>query len=609
MMTRAEMAPNCRTAITTREMATEVHYIRMRGLPFRASDDDIRAFFKSARTSPTPYVNILQVSVEYGADGRPTGEALMQVASQADSEKAMEFHRHMLGTRYVELKRCPRPDVPFHHTGECKVLGPLDPTGASGPEKRSRSTSPGTTRKLSRSQDKLPGAVTGADGALEEGRAGIRGGAAVIDESKRVYVGNLPQEPDVCDSSVGTFINQAMHQSSLVDSSGFCVESVWLNPLKQFAFVQLRSDKEATAALGLDGITWMGTALRINRPKAFSAGTPEGSTKTTPSIPIAVPSSEAASARAASTPALPATDLKSNPTNAMDTAKSTLSPESAAAAAAAAVAAISEKIEATGGGPRVGANRLTALMQATKKARRIHVGNLPVNVGLTSPVLKAWVDAVMQQMALVVMPGEPVIDVFVSSEGKFGFVEMRTIAEASNALLMTGADCFGRAIRVGRPADYAAPPPELLQQCEGSGLLGTPEDISAGGAARDLYGLEGAGPDIRKATEVVAIKYMISDAALACDAECRDIAEETIAKCEEEFGRIVCLMICRPQQQNVPRELVGQCLVQFEDVPSAIKAAQGLNHAKFDDRLVETSFADVAVMARLQGLLPPAARG
>ena len=83
---------------------------------------------------------------------------------------------------------------------------------------------------------------------------------------------------------------------------------------------------------------------------------------------------------------------------------------------------------------------------------------------------------------------------------------------------------------MGRPADYAAPPPELLQQCEGSGLLGTPEDISA----RDL---EGAGPDIRKATEVVAIKYMISDAALACDAECRDIAEETIAKCEEEFGR------------------------------------------------------------------------
>ena len=157
----------------------------------------------------------------------------------------------------------------------------------------------------------------------------------MIDESKRVYVGNLPQEPDVCDSSVGTFINQAMHQSSLVDSSGFCVESVWLNPLKQFAFVQLRSDK----------------------------------------------------------------------------------------------------------------------------------------------------------------------------------------------------------------------------------------------------------------------------------AECSDIAEETIAKCEEEFGRIVCLMICRPQQQNVPRELVGQCLVQFEDVPSAIKAAQGLNHAKFDDRLVETSFADVAVMARLQGLLPPAARG
>ena len=60
------------------------------------------------------------------------------------------------------------------------------------------------------------------------------------------------------------------------------------------------------------------------------------------------------------------------------------------------------------------------------------------------------------------------------SAGKFGFVEMRTIAEANNALSMSGVEFMGRPIRVGRPADYTPPTPEMILQCEGTGILGTP---------------------------------------------------------------------------------------------------------------------------------------
>ena len=58
---------------------------------------------------------------------------------------------------------------------------------------------------------------------------------------------------------------------------------------------------------------------------------------------------------------------------------------------------------------------------------------------------------------------------------------------------------------------------------------------------------------------------------LACDAECKEIAEDTIAKCEDDFGPVVCLFICRPGQAHVPPHLVGQCIIQFADVESAIK--------------------------------------
>ena len=60
---------------------------------------------------------------------------------------------------------------------------------------------------------------------------------------------------------------------------------------------------------------------------------------------------------------------------------------------------------------------LGALMQLTKKTRRVHVGNLPVGLGLTPAVLKQFVSQLMQQLHLTVKPGDPVVDSFVSSDG------------------------------------------------------------------------------------------------------------------------------------------------------------------------------------------------
>ena len=77
-----------------------------------------------------------------------------------------------------------------------------------------------------------------------------------------------------------------------------------------------------------------------------------------------------------------------------------------------------------------------------------------MNEGVTPAILKTWVDTAMVQIGLVVKEGEPVIDWLVSSDGKIGFVEMRSVAEASNAIAMSGLHFPGRPVRVGRPADY-----------------------------------------------------------------------------------------------------------------------------------------------------------
>ena len=72
-------------------------YLRMRGLPFSATKDDIYKFFIG--------YNPIQESVvlTYRNDGRATGEAYIGFASPEDAKSAMELHRRTMGSRYIEL--------------------------------------------------------------------------------------------------------------------------------------------------------------------------------------------------------------------------------------------------------------------------------------------------------------------------------------------------------------------------------------------------------------------------------------------------------------------------------------------------------------------------
>jgi RNA recognition motif-containing protein len=286
-------------------------------------------------------------------------------------------------------------------------------------------------------------------------------------KARRIYVGNLPQtEPPVTDTQVREFFDQAMHAANLTTSPGCCVSDVWISQEKHFAFVEVRSIQEATNSMNLDGVTFYGQPIRVNRPHDYVP----------PNDPIAGISAMGSVPGAPSlVPGMP----NMNNVNSMGT-----------------------------------------LMALTKKCRRIHVGNLPMNSGLTPAALKVFISQLMQQLALVVKPGDPVVDSFLSQDGKFGFIEFRTIQEANNALAMSGVEFMGRNIRVGRPSDYMQPSEELLKKCEGTGILGLPGDqgvsvVNPLVAAAQAAGAQG--PDLTKATNVVVIKHMMSAQELSDD--------------------------------------------------------------------------------------------
>mmetsp|Transcript_23453 Transcript_23453/g.65101 ORF Transcript_23453/g.65101 Transcript_23453/m.65101 type:complete len:304 (+) Transcript_23453:199-1110(+) len=72
-------------------------FLRMRGLPFSATKEDIYIFFEDYNTVSDSIV------LTYRSDGRATGEAYVQFETSDDSKRAMDLHRKMMGNRYIEL--------------------------------------------------------------------------------------------------------------------------------------------------------------------------------------------------------------------------------------------------------------------------------------------------------------------------------------------------------------------------------------------------------------------------------------------------------------------------------------------------------------------------
>ncbi|KAF7687453.1 G-rich sequence factor 1 [Silurus meridionalis] len=71
------------------------HYIHMRGLPYQATAGDVINFFHPIR--------VAKVRLEYGPDGRPSGEAEAHFTTRQDAVEAMTKDKQYIQDRYIEL--------------------------------------------------------------------------------------------------------------------------------------------------------------------------------------------------------------------------------------------------------------------------------------------------------------------------------------------------------------------------------------------------------------------------------------------------------------------------------------------------------------------------
>lgn len=84
-----------RMGMTMNARATTPHCVRMRGLPFSATEQNVLEFFAPL----TP----VAVHMEYDRQGRASGEATVDFATHEEASEAMGKNRQSMGHRYIEL--------------------------------------------------------------------------------------------------------------------------------------------------------------------------------------------------------------------------------------------------------------------------------------------------------------------------------------------------------------------------------------------------------------------------------------------------------------------------------------------------------------------------
>ncbi|XDA90954.1 hypothetical protein R6Z07F_020563 [Ovis aries] len=104
-------------------------FVRLRGLPFGCSKEEIVQFFSGLEIVP----NGMTLPVDF--QGRSTGEAFVQFASQEIAEKALKKHKERIGHRYIEIFKSSRAEVRTHYDPPRKLMamqrpGPYDRPGA-----------------------------------------------------------------------------------------------------------------------------------------------------------------------------------------------------------------------------------------------------------------------------------------------------------------------------------------------------------------------------------------------------------------------------------------------------------------------------------------------
>ncbi|XP_056125994.1 G-rich sequence factor 1 [Rhinichthys klamathensis goyatoka] len=87
--------------------AKEVFIVQVRGLPWSCTAEDLINFFSDCRIR----AGVQGIHIIHNRNGKPTGQAFIELEHEEDVCKALDQHKHYLGQRYVEVYEITNKDA------------------------------------------------------------------------------------------------------------------------------------------------------------------------------------------------------------------------------------------------------------------------------------------------------------------------------------------------------------------------------------------------------------------------------------------------------------------------------------------------------------------
>ncbi|KAK9787875.1 hypothetical protein WJX73_005035 [Symbiochloris irregularis] len=294
-------------------------------------------------------------------------------------------------------------------------------------------------------------------------------------------------------------------------------------------------------------------------------------------------------------------------------------------------------------------------LAATRPARKIYVGSLPV--AASEAEITHFFNQVMAaaQATTPHMPGQPVVSCYINHDKRFAFVELRTVEEASNALALDGVGYRGETLRIRRPSDYNSmtmahlgptqpsatataglmslgglaakpslpgppsttepqaaaaipPPPPVPAKAEAepgelreaapappasASSVAVPANAPAAAAAAPAPGPPPAPAAPAGPSLVIRLANMVQRSELTDDEEYEDIRDDIYWEIQDKYGAITGIQVPRPgpTPEQDPAG-VGLVFVAFQKPDSAAAALAGLHRRLFGENRVDAQAYD-----------------
>jgi splicing factor U2AF subunit len=250
--------------------------------------------------------------------------------------------------------------------------------------------------------------------------------------------------------------------------------------------------------------------------------------------------------------------------------------------------------------PRAGGETAGGNVDATRKLRRLYLGNLPYHLGVTEDSFSTQFYNTLKERGLCNDADQnPIQHVWFAREkgANYGFVEMASVEETERALGLDGLLVCGVPITIKRINDSVSPLASIGnvrpgQMPPGPGMPGS------------MLALPGV---LATATSrIVVIKQILKYEGSTTEEDFKDVVEDMQEGCSAH-GKLNKVLMIRPHnkaQLPGPEHNIGDVFLQCVSIEDATKIMRAMGHRKYDGRQIAmSSFDEDAFLRTVQAVI------